>query len=162
MATNIVDLYALVEEAIVDYLETDVDFMLKTTYDANTSGVVDDSEKLNNQSASYYLDWSNFTSAPTTIAGYGITDAYTETEVDDALALKANLASPTFTGTVSGITATMVGLGNVTNESKATMFTSATLTSIPTAPTASATTDTIQIATTAFVQQEIAYASTEW
>ncbi|NQW99383.1 tail fiber domain-containing protein [bacterium] len=34
-------------------------------------------------------------------------------------ALKANLASPTFTGTVSGITATMVGLGSVTNTSDA-------------------------------------------
>ena len=34
-------------------------------------------------------------------------------------ALKANLASPTFTGTVSGITASMVGLGNVTNTSDA-------------------------------------------
>ena len=32
---------------------------------------------------------------------------------------KANLASPTFTGTVSGITATMVGLGNVNNTSDA-------------------------------------------
>ncbi|MFA7349095.1 MAG: hypothetical protein WCZ86_15190, partial [Desulfurivibrionaceae bacterium] len=32
-----------------------------------------------------------------------------------ALNLKANLAGPTFTGTVSGISATMVGLGNVTN-----------------------------------------------
>ena len=32
-----------------------------------------------------------------------------------ALDLKANLASPTFTGTVSGITATMVGLGSVDN-----------------------------------------------
>ncbi len=32
-----------------------------------------------------------------------------------ALALKAPLASPTFTGTVSGITKTMVGLGNVDN-----------------------------------------------
>ena len=40
----------------------------------------------------------------------------------------APLASPTFTGTVGGITATMVGLGNVTNESKATMFTSPTFT----------------------------------
>lgn len=37
-----------------------------------------------------------------------------------ALDLKANLASPTFTGTVSGITATMVGLGNVDNTSDAT------------------------------------------
>lgn len=34
-----------------------------------------------------------------------------------ALNLKANIASPTFTGTVSGITATMVGLGNVNNTS---------------------------------------------
>jgi hypothetical protein len=33
--------------------------------------------------------------------------------------LKANLASPTFTGTVGGITASMVGLGNVTNTSDA-------------------------------------------
>ena len=40
----------------------------------------------------------------------------------------APLASPTFTGTVGGITATMVGLGNVTNESKATMFSSPTFT----------------------------------
>ena len=35
----------------------------------------------------------------------------------------ATLASPTFTGTVSGITSTMVGLSNVTNESKSSMFT---------------------------------------
>ena len=35
----------------------------------------------------------------------------------------ATLASPTFTGTVNGITSTMVGLGNVTNESKTDMFT---------------------------------------
>jgi hypothetical protein len=37
-------------------------------------------------------------------------------------------ASPTFTGTVSGVTATHVGLGNVTNESKGTMFTNPTFT----------------------------------
>jgi hypothetical protein len=36
-----------------------------------------------------------------------------------ALDLKANLASPTFTGTVSGITKTMVGLGNVDNTTDA-------------------------------------------
>ena len=35
---------------------------------------------------------------------------------------------PVFTGTVSGIDAEMVGLGNVTNESKATMFTNPTFT----------------------------------
>jgi hypothetical protein len=52
-------------------------------------------------------------------------------------------------------TATNVGLGNVTNESKSTMFTSAALTGTPTAPTASGTTNTTQIATTEFVQNQI-------
>lgn len=65
-------------------------------------------------------------------------------------------SNPTFTGTVSGITATMVGLGNVTNESKATMFTNAALTGAPTAPTATAGTNTTQIATTAFVSTAVA------
>jgi hypothetical protein len=44
-------------------------------------------------------------------------------------------SSPTFTGTVSGVTAAHVGLGNVTNESKATMFSSPTFTGTVTAPT---------------------------
>lgn len=35
---------------------------------------------------------------PTTVAGYGLTDVYTKTQVDQALALKAPLASPDFTG----------------------------------------------------------------
>ncbi len=48
--------------------------------------------------------------------------------IQSSIDLKANIASPTFTGTVGGITAAMVGLGNVTNESKATMFTSPTFT----------------------------------
>jgi hypothetical protein len=37
------------------------------------------------------------------------------TTATNAIALKAPLASPTFTGTVSGITSAMVGLGNVNN-----------------------------------------------
>lgn len=41
------------------------------------------------------------------------------TNLTTDLAAKAPLASPTFTGTVGGITATMVGLGNVTNTSDA-------------------------------------------
>ena len=75
--------------------------------------------------------------------------------LQDALDLKAPLASPTFTGTVSGVTATMVGLGNVTNESKATMLASPALTGVPTAPTAAANTNTTQVATTAYVQTEL-------
>jgi hypothetical protein len=53
-----------------------------------------------------------------------------------ALALKANLASPTFTGTVSGITKAMVGLGNVDNTTDAakpiSTLTQAALTSLDT------------------------------
>ena len=45
--------------------------------------------------------FSAITSVPTTLAGHSITDAYTKTVVDTALGLKANLASPTFTGTVT-------------------------------------------------------------
>lgn len=48
-----------------------------------------------------------------------------------------------------------LSLQNVTNESKATMFTSAALTGTPTAPSASGSTDTTQIATTAFTQDAI-------
>ena len=40
-------------------------------------------------------------------------------DLTDDLGLKANLNSPTFTGTVSGITKAMVGLGNVDNTSDA-------------------------------------------
>lgn len=46
-------------------------------------------------------------------------DMATQAEVNGALALKAPLASPTFTGTVGGITKAMVGLGNVDNTSDA-------------------------------------------
>jgi len=51
----------------------------------------------------------------------------------------------------SGTTASNVGLGNVTNESKATMFSGAALTNNPTAPTQSAGNSSTRIATTAFV-----------
>lgn len=47
-----------------------------------------------------------------------------------------------------------VGLGNVTNESKATMFTSPVFTGTPTAPTPATGTNSTQIATTAFVKAQ--------
>ena len=100
-------------------------------------------------------------------------------DVNTLLAAKAPLASPTFTGTVSGITKTMVGLGSADNTadtakpvSTATQtaldlkLTSATaastyaplaspvLTGTPTAPTAAADTNSTQIATTAFAKAE--------
>lgn len=42
-----------------------------------------------------------------------------QTDLQSAIDLKANLASPTFTGTVGGVTAAMVGLGSVNNTSDA-------------------------------------------
>ena len=55
------------------------------------------------------------------------------------------------TGAVT-LTASDVGLGNVTNESKATMFTSPSFTGTPTAPTQALTDNSTKIATTAFVK----------
>jgi len=86
---------------------------------------------------------------------------YTETEIDNALNLKANLNSPTFTGTVSGITSSMVGLGNVTNESKATMFTDAALTGTPTAPTPTDNNNPNRIATTGYIS-DLGIENSEW
>lgn len=42
--------------------------------------------------------FASLTSIPTTLAGYGITDAYTKAVIDAALALLAPLASPALTG----------------------------------------------------------------
>lgn len=56
--------------------------MTKAVYDTDDTGVVDDAEKLGTQLPSYYLSWANFTDIPTTISGYGITDVYTESEID--------------------------------------------------------------------------------
>ena len=55
----------------------------------------------------------------------------------------------------SGTTKSDVDLGNVTNESKATMFSSAALTGNPTAPTQAANNNSTRIATTAYVQTEL-------
>ena len=110
---------------------------------------------------------STHNSATTNVHGIADTAALaTKSYVDTADALKANLASPTFTGTVAGITKSMVGLGNVDNTADSAKpvstaaqtaldlkapLASPALTGTPTAPTAAAGTNTTQIATTAFV-----------
>jgi len=52
---------------------------------ADGSGSNLDADQLDGQEGSYYLDYSNFTNSPTTISGYGITDAYTISETDSAI-----------------------------------------------------------------------------
>lgn len=88
-----------------------------------------------------------------------------------ALDLKANLAGPTFTGTVSGITKSMVGLGSADDTADTAKpvstaqqtaldlksnLASPTFTGVPAAPTAAVSTNTTQVATTAFVRAEVA------
>jgi len=95
----------------------------------------------------------------------GVTSAI-QTQIN----LKAPLASPTFTGTVSGVSATHVGLGNVDNTSDANKpvstatqtaldlkapLASPALTGLPTAPTAISSTNTTQVATTAYVKSVV-------
>ena len=97
-------------------------------------------------------------------------DANYASTITTALGTKAPIASPTFTGTVGGITKSMVGLANVDNTTDALKpvstatqtaldlkanLASPTLTGTPAAPTATTGTNTTQIATTAFVKTEI-------
>ena len=116
--------------------------------------------------------WSSITSTPTTISGYGITDAYTKTEVQNAYEpkntnIQAHISS---TSNPHNVTKTQVGLGNVDNTSdinkpistatqnaldlKAPLASPA-LTGTPTTPTAAVGTSTTQIASTAYVKAEI-------
>jgi len=76
--------------------------------------VTNDTNKLYRFVDSAYIEIS-----PTTSTSWGsITGNITnQTDLQNALNTKAPLASPTFTGTVSGITKSMVGLGNIDNTS---------------------------------------------
>ena len=107
------------------------------------------------------------TNVTDTEIGYldGVTSAI-QTQID----AKAPIASPTFTGTVAGITKSMVGLANVDNTTDANKpvstatqtaldlkapLASPALTGIPTAPTAISSTNTTQVATTAYVKSVV-------
>jgi len=117
-------------------------------------------------------------SVTSTEIGYvdGVTSAI-QTQIDTKLASTtasstyAPIASPTFTGTVAGITKTMVGLDNVDNTTDAGKPVSTagqtaldlkanlagpTFTGVPAAPTATAGTNTTQLASTAFVTNAVA------
>ncbi len=60
---------------------------------------------------------------PTTISGYGITDAYTKTEVDTALALKLSLSGGTMSGALAMGSNKVTGMADPTsNQDAATKF----------------------------------------
>jgi len=94
----------------------------------------------------------------TALSVYAKAETYSTTEADALLALKAALASPTFTGVPLAPTA---AAGTNNTQIATTAFTKTAidnakvdtvLTGVPTAPTASVGTNTTQIATTQFVQ----------
>ncbi|WP_312818128.1 hypothetical protein [Pseudomonas sp.] len=89
----------------------------------------------------------------TTLGGYGIADAYTQAQVNSLLAAKADKAT-----TLSGY-----GISDAYTQAQVNTLLAAkaplaspALTGIPTAPTAAAGTNTWQVANTAFVQNALA------
>lgn len=50
---------------------------LSGTYGITITGTANNASNFNGQAAAYYLSWANFTGKPTTVSGYGITDAVT-------------------------------------------------------------------------------------
>jgi hypothetical protein len=61
--------------------------------------------------------WGRITAGtnPNTLAGYGITDAYTTAQVDSALALKLSLTGGTMSGAIAMGTNKITGMGDPTN-----------------------------------------------
>lgn len=79
--------------------------MLKSTYDSNNNGVVDNSERLSGQLPNYYLNWGNFTNTPTTLAGYGINDVYTKSN------LQTQGQAQVYWGNITYLPTTLAGYG---------------------------------------------------
>lgn len=103
--------------------------------------------------------WADITDKPSTFAPSTHSHATSDvTGLDTALSGKeptitAGTSAQYYRGdkTMQTLDKAAVGLGNVTNESKSTMFSSPAFTGTPTAPTATAGTNTTQLATTAYV-----------
>ena len=89
---------------------------VKTYVDATVSGATPDADANTMGKIKLAGDLGGTATLPTVPA---LASKANSSDVTASLALKANLASPTFTGTVSGVTKTMVGLGNADNTSDA-------------------------------------------
>jgi hypothetical protein len=136
LAANSVGTAQLVNDSVTaDKLS--VDYVPQTTYvndlaitaaalgDLEETADTDRTNTTNALNLKAALDHEHPVTDITDIGTYYVTyanaDIYyaSKDDTEAALNLKANLASPTFTGTVSGISKSMVGLGNVNNTSDA-------------------------------------------
>ena len=69
--------------------------MLKSVYDTDNDGIVDNAEKLNSKSPGFYLNYNNFTNKPTTITAQQASDIATNNgkiSYTDSAAVAANTA----------------------------------------------------------------------
>lgn len=116
-------------DALQNYAAADLDLALTTAFSLTLLDDTTAAEALTTLGVSAFiqtlLNDANAATAQATLGVYSTAQVYTQAEADALLALKAALASPTFTGT-------------------------------PAAPTATADTDTTQLATTAFVLAQAA------
>ncbi len=141
--------------------------MLKSVYDPNNDGSVLEAD---HATAADTVPWSGTsvgrpTTFPPSPHNHVLADI---TDAAAALALKADLASPTFTGVPLAPTAA-AGTNTTQIATTAHVFAglalkanaaNAALTGVPTAPTAAVGVNTVQIATTAFVQAAVDLART--
>jgi len=116
---------------------------------------------LNTTTASLNTSVSNLNTATSSYEtkGRGLVSGSSQINADsitnfDENVLAYNNSLAVVSGSASNVK-TFLSLGNVTNESKATMFASPTFTGTPEAPTAASNTNSTQIATTAYVQTEL-------
>ena len=137
---------------------TNFDSNVKTKLDAETvisgSSQIDVTATTNYSNINQYTDSDVKTKldAETVISGSSQV-SISSSQISDVAAFSQ---SGTYTSLrAQATTATDVGLGNVTNESKATMFSAAALTGNSTAVTQADNDDSTKIATTAYVQREV-------
>lgn len=104
------------QNAVYDALALKEDLANKDT--DGTLAANSDTKYASQKATKTYVDAASAAMVVDSIADSDTTHAPSRNAVFDALALKAPLASPTFTGTVGGVTASMVGLGNVTNDAQ--------------------------------------------
>ena len=154
----ITDTYLTKTDASKTYLGKTAKASSATTADSATKATQDAS---GNVITSTYATKASLASVATSGEYSDLSGVPTALKNPKALTLQnsAGTSIGTYDGSIATtvkLTASTVGLGNVTNESKATMFTSAALTGTPTAPTATAGTNTTQVATTAFVTTAVA------